>query len=208
MPITSPPQEDRLSGLATNSQLKPGAERIEQAKSKVLAIVYSVNVPKQLASNQELMSRFDGTNLVSSVFAGGAAAKEDGMIVFSSDRLLEAVLAGVKDRFKEVVLAKDLPDAFDKGADVVGILDLRLAYVWDSSETRKMVYEHTANTSMLFINRRLEAGPEAVANITYKQDTPAAGADANNRDFTVAVKDARTQMVRKISAEFDQKISK
>ena len=81
-PVISPPQLDKLSGLVRQGDLKTGPSKILSVGNKTLAIVYSVNVPRQLEANKQLISRFDGTDVYYSYAAKGVDVKDDGLIVF------------------------------------------------------------------------------------------------------------------------------
>lgn len=202
--VSTPPQQDRLSGLIQPEQLKTGSLQLTNTTSKKLAIVYSINVPKSLDSNTQLMSRFTGILGKMITLTDNST---DASIVLSSDKLLEGVISPLRSRFQSVVVAKDLREAFSQGADLVAVLDIRLAYTFDDRDSRStMRFTHTADASYLFINRRLESGPELLAQVTHEQVTPAAGSDANNRDFLVHARIARVKMLETLRNQATTKL--
>lgn len=203
-PVVTPQQEDRLTGLIQASQLRPGAALLTNTSNTKLAVVYSVNLPKSLEVNTTLLSRFTG--FLSQLFTLDFDSGSDAAIVLSSDRLLKGLTEPLRERFQNVVIAKDIRDGFTQGADLVAVLDLRLAYEFHEDPNHKLMnFTHTANASYLFVNRRLEQGPDLIAYVSHKQSTPATGAEANNRDFLVNVREARVKMLKTLSQEFEAK---
>jgi hypothetical protein len=129
---------------------------------------------------------------------GGLAIASDVDIVLSEKGLMGALFAPLKSTFKEVRLANSIPEAFEGGADYVGVLDLNLNYVsldskWEPSPI--MHIDHIANCSINFIDGDLTAGPDILTNVLYKQETKPMFPDANNRAFIFSVKQARTSLV-------------
>lgn len=208
--LKTPAQEDPLTGLVSRSQLKNAVGNLPSVKDKKLALIYSVNVPKTLDVNRQLASRF-GDSMTAFLTSSSTALGEDASIVFSAEKLLDACFEPLKKRFQSVSLASDLPDAFSKGADYVGIVDLRLEYLInendpDHAKHTHMVITHISNISILLINRKLEAGPNLVSNVEHQQRTIAAGAEANNRDFINNVRLARVKMLRAFQSHISEKI--
>lgn len=203
-PIMKPEMTDRLTGLVSPSQLKQGPSRIDGSKEQVVAIVYSGNVEKSINITESMMSMMTG---VAQLYHLDFQSGDDAKIVLSSERLIEALKAPLKQRFRNVLEVKNLTEGFSKGADFVAILDLELGYEFHQDPTYKwMNFTHTANASYLFIDKNYQQGPELVSLVTHNQKTPAAGASANNSDFLVNVKEARVKMLRQIYQEASIKI--
>lgn len=195
-PLQKAPLVDRYQNLVNASQLQQSRTRIDGAQSKVLAVILSKNTQTSLAFNAELKERFKSVS--GSMTLNHAAIAGDVDIVLSQDGLIGALLAPLKSTFKEVRLVNSIPEGFEGGADYVGILDLDLNYVsldskWEPSPIIHI--DHTANCSINFIDGNLVAGPDVMANVLYKQETPPRFADANNRDFIFAVKQARSSLI-------------
>lgn len=195
-PLQKEPLVDRYQNLVNAAQLQQSRTRIDGAQSKILAVILSKNTQTSLAFNAELRDRFKSVK--GSMTLNHAAIAGDVDIVLSQDGLMGALLAPLKSTFKEVRLVNSIPEGFEGGADYVGILDLDLNYVsldskWEPSPIIHI--DHTANCSINFIDGNLVAGPDVMANVLYKQETPARFADANNRDFIFAVKQARTSLI-------------
>ena len=203
-PVMKPDMVDRLSGLVSPDMLKPGVNSVSESKTTTVALVLSENVPKSLKITDSMLSLLTGpAQLYHLDFKSG----DDAKIVLSGDRLIQALRAPLKQRFREVLDAKTVREGFEKGADYVVILDLELGYEYHEDSTYKwMNFTHTANSSYLFINRNLEQGPDIVANVEHQQKTPAAGASANNSDFLVNVREARVKMLKKVHEEFSIKV--
>lgn len=203
-PLKKAPVGDRYQNLINASQLTQSRTQIDHSRSKVLAVVLSMNTQTSLAFNAELQQRFKSFS--GAMTLNHEAIHDDVDIVLSQDGLMGALLAPLKARFKEVRLVNHIPEGFESGADYVAILDLDLNYLsldseWEPSSILHI--DHTANCSVIFIDGELVAGPDIVANVLYKQETPARFADANNRDFIFAVKQARTTLIKL----FEQKVN-
>lgn len=199
-PIVKEPLVDRYQNLVNGSELTQSRTRIGGAGSKTLAVIFSKNTQTSLAFNAELRERFKTTT--GSMTFNHEAIASDVNIVLSEQGLMGALLAPLKSTFKEVRLANNIPEAFEGGADYVGILDLDLNYVsldskWEPSSVLHI--DHAANCSINFIDQNLVAGPDIRANVLYKQETIPKFADANNRDFIFAIKNARTSLIEKFA---------
>jgi hypothetical protein len=203
-PIMKPDMVDRLTGLVAKNEIRQGSDQIVGSKNLVVAVINSQNVEKSINITQSMMSMLTGAaQLYHLDFESG----EDAKIVLSSERLMQALRAPLNQRFKSVVEARSISEAFTKGADYVAVLDLELGYEYHEDPTYKwMNFTHTANASYLFINKDYQQGPELVSLVTHNQRTPAAGASANNSDFLVNVKEARVKMLRQIYQEASIKI--
>lgn len=191
---------DRYQDLVEGAQIKQSRTRIDGANAKVLAVVFSKNTQASLAFNAELRKRFQST--LGSMTLNHGAIEGDVQIVLSEEGLLGALFLPLREAFKEVRVANNIPEAFEGGADYVGILDLDLNYVsLDSkySPSDMMHIDHIANGSINFIDGDLVAGPDVVAKVLYKQETKPRFPDANNREFIFAVKKARTALIESFS---------
>lgn len=200
LPIKKEPLVDRYHNLVDGSQLRQSRTQIKGAKSKILAVILSKNTQSSLAFNASLRERFKST--AGSMTLNHEAIASDVDIVLSQEGLMGALFAPLKSTFKEVRLANSIPEAFEGGADYVGILDLNLNYVsldseWEPSPVIHI--DHTANCSINFIDGDLIAGPDIEANVLYKQETTPKFPDANNRDFIFSVKKARTSLVEQFA---------
>lgn len=208
LPIKKAPLHDRYHNLADPSQIKQSRTHIEDAKSKVLAVILSKNTQDSLAFNAELKKRFKSTTGSMTLNHGAIASDVD--IVLSEEGLLGGLFAPLKTAFKEVRVVNSIPEAFEGGADYVGILDLDLNYVsldskWNPSPIIHI--DHTANCSINFIDGNLVGGPDIVANVLYKQETEPKFADANNRDFIFAVKQARSGLIDAFTKKVNAAVS-
>lgn len=202
------PLVDRYQNLVDRSQLQQSRVRIEGAKSKVLTVVVSKNTQTSLAFNAQLAKQFQST--LGSMTLNHDAISSDVNIVLSEKGLMGALFVPLKESFKEVRLANSIPEAFEGGADYVGILDLDLNYVsLDSKYSPSPILhiDHIANCSINFIDGNLVAGPDVVARVTYKQETEARFPDANNRNFIFAVKQARTALIESFSKQVKASVS-
>ena len=196
LPIKKEPLVDRYHNLVNESQLTQSRTQIEGAKSKVLAVILSKNTQSSLSFNASLRERFKSTTGSMTLNHGAIASDVD--IVLSEEALLGALFVPLKSTFKEVRLANSIPEAFEGGADYVGVLDLNLNYVsldskWEPSPIIHI--DHIANCSINFIDGNLVAGPDIAANVLYKQETEPKFPDANNRDFIFSVKKARSSLI-------------
>lgn len=208
LPIKKGPQLDRYYNLADSSQIKQERTHIEGAKSKVLAVILSKNTHDSLAFNAELKKRFKSSTGSMTLNHGAIASDVD--IVLSGEGLMGGLLAPLKAAFKEVRVVNSIPEAFEGGADYVGILDLNLNYVsLDSKWTPSPIIhiDHTANCSINFIDGNLVGGPDIVANVLYKQETEPKFPDANNRDFIFAVKQARSGLIDAFTKKINASVS-
>lgn len=208
LPLKKAPLVDRYQGLVDRSELRQSRARIDGAKTKVLAVVFSKNTQASLAFNAELNQRFHST--IGSMTLNHEAIGSDVDIVLSEQGLLGALFVPLKAAFKEVRLAGSIPEAFEGGADYVGVLDLDLNYIsLDSKYTPSpiMHIDHIANCSINFIDGELVSGPDVVANVRYKQETEPKFPDANNRDFIFAVKQARSALIKSFAAEVKAAVS-
>ena len=207
-PPVKAPLVDRYTNLIEGAQLKPGPTRIDGARDKVLAVVFSQNTVHSLAFNAELKKRL--TSLSGAMTLNYGAIEEDVNVVLSEDGLLGALFLPLKNSFKEVRLVKSIPEGFEGGADYVGVLDLDLYFVnLDSKyEPTPIIHNnHTANCSISFIDPDLVVGPDVVSKTLYKQETTPKFADANNRDFLYAVKTARGMLVSDFTAKVNAAVA-
>lgn len=208
LPVKKAPQHDRYYNLADPAQIKQSRLHIEGAKSKVLAVILSKNTQDSLVFNAELKKRFKSTSGSMTLNHGAIASDVD--IVLSEEGLMGGLFAPLKAAFKEVRVVNSIPEAFEGGADYVGILDLDLNYVsldskWNPSPI--MHIDHTANCSINFIDGNLVGGPDIVANVLYKQETEPKFPDANNRDFIFAVKQARSGLIDAFTKKVNASVS-
>lgn len=202
------PRVDRYQNIIESSQLQQSRVHINGAKTKVLAVVMSKNTQSSLAFNAELAKRFHTT--LGSMTLNHEAFAADADIVMSEQGLMGSLFVPLKAAFKEVRIANSIPEAFEGGADYVGVMDMDLNYISLDSKTQptKILHiDHIANCSINFIDQNLVAGPDVVANVTYKQETPAMFADANNRNFLFAVKKARAGLIESFTKQVNASVS-
>ncbi|WP_410209594.1 hypothetical protein [Aquirhabdus sp.] len=202
------PLEDRYVNLVNEDQLNQSRTHIENAKSKVLAVVFSKNTVNSLTYNAVLRERL--STVIGSMSLNPDEIAEDREIVLSEQGLMGALFLPLKTVFKEVRIVKSIPEGFEGGADYVGVMDLDLNFInLDSKFTPSSIIhnDHTANCSIIFIDPNLVAGPDVIANVKHRQETTPKFAGANNRDFMYAVKIARTKLVKSFAAQVKTAVS-
>ncbi len=198
----SPPQTNRFKDLVDESKLKIGDTTIKDSKTKVLAIIYSENVPRQMIYNKHILEivnrnmRFE--NYVNF---------DDYDIVLSDEKLMAAIVFKLKNKFDKIIIAKDIPSAFSNKADYVGILDIRLDVLKPLSSK---ITTHVANTSLLFINRNLQRGPEINSMIRTESTLEYDAARIEVLRFYHAmvhnIKLTRTKMINDFGIDLDLKV--
>lgn len=203
-PVVKPPLTDRFDGIIDASELAQGNKEITATKGKTLAVIFTKNTYQTLKFNAELLKRFQSAG--GSLTLNYKAAQDDAGIVLSEEQLMGALMLPLRSAFKATSIAPDIPSAFEGGADLVALVDLDLNYVGTDSRYAPspiIHITHTANSSVIFIDKELSAGPDVKVAVEHKQATAAKGPDGNNRDFLYAVKQARSKMV----AEWQQNLS-
>jgi len=202
-----PEVSSRYQNLIAESELISGPGALTGTRTKKLAIVFSSNVKDMADYNEKLKKNFS-----SSLYTWTSTSSEltnDIDIVFSNERLLSVLLAGVKARFASVSFENDISTGFESGADYVGIVDIQLgADQPDFAATFDGIIRlnHTANASLIIIDPSLKAGPDIVANIAHLQNTPGKGPDGNLREMLLNIKIARSKMIAEFAGQVDRKI--
>lgn len=201
--VPSPPQEDRLKGIV-NQQQPFTRSRLTNTSNKKLAVIYSVNVSPQLAANAEQARRMKP--LIDYYVKDSRAVNNDVDIIFSGDFFLKAIDDMLSSKFKYVVHAKNLDDAFRNGADYAAVIDIRFEYLDFSSKTTPgpLITRHVANASTLFIDKNLQSGPDIQANNTLSTQDEPLGAEANTRRFLKQVKDLRLKTLKEYNTNLNQ----
>lgn len=199
----SPPQTNRFKDLIDESKLKIGSATIKNSKMKVLAIVYSENVSKQLDYNKSLRNILLENMKFDTLFQTKENL-EDYAIVLSEERLMSFIVSKLSNKFLKVIFTKDIPTAFANNVDYVGILDLKLELNANHSIKSNT---HIASTSLVFINKFLENGPEIKSTIKIESGHEYQTGVANYyRTLASRIKIVRTKMLNDFGTDLDSKV--
>jgi len=201
-PFSRPPSEPPLTGLI-DQPTEVSRSSLTGAGNKVLAVALSKNVGYSRTFTDAMRRQYSAWTVQFNL--PHLAADVDA--VLSDDRLMAALFAPMRSRFKEVRLVRDVPEGFESGADYVGILDLDLN-LQALSTFPKQRNLHIANASLLILDPDLVAGPLVKAEVQYEQETMAKGADGNIRDTMYAIKTTREKMLTAFEQDFVAKVSR
>lgn len=207
-PVASPPQVDRLEGLANPGQIKISQNKIIGSSKLKLAIVSSANVQPQIQSFHTFANQFDG--IIKAYVSEEQAVKADAAIVLSDKIFLQSVVNSLSSRFAETIQANDLADAFKQGADYAVVVDLRFEWVDLSSKVAPgpLSEKNVADVSALFIKNTLEGGPDIQVKNTAISQREAKGPEANIRELLNNIKNTRLKSLKTFDAELDKVIIK
>ena len=200
----NPMYGDSLQGLVPQGQLQMTRSTITGAGTKKLALVRSANVASALAYNAEVLEWRRWATATYTDVDQQPLLNQIAEQVSADKLLLESLLTPLRSSFREVVLAADVVEGFQNGADYVGIFDLQ------SSLTDRMSkyipgpidYDYVSRVSVIFIDRLLTAGPDVRADVTTKTYGQPLGANANTRMALSKLQENRVATVN----EFDKKI--
>lgn len=200
--FTRPASEPPLSGLM-NQQPQATRSSLTGARSKVLAVVLTKNVGHSRTLNDAMRRKFTAWTVQFSL--PHLAADVEG--VLSDERLMSVLFAPMRNVFREVRLVRDIPEGFEGGADYVGVLDLDLN-ILELATFPTQKFKHTANASLLVIDRQLVAGPLIAVQVEDLQATGVKGADGNIRDSLYAIKTSRAKMLEGFKVDFESKVTR
>lgn len=209
---SSPPQQDRLQGLANPGQIQLSQSRIIGSSKFKLAIVNSVNVQPQIQSYHQFSGQFD--RIIKAYVSEEQKVKADAAAILSDKVFLDSIDRQLSSRFAETIRADDLREAFNKGADYVAVVDVRFEVADLTPEIgffempSDLLTKHVADISVLLINRSLEGGPDIQIKNTYVAKGPGKGPEANIREMLSAIKDTRLNSLRRLDAELEKVIIK
>lgn len=204
-PLRSPPTVDRFQGIANSSDLKFINKKIN-INNKKIAIVYSNNVSTQLAYNDKLKVELDGKPAFTAL-SSAESFSDDVNIVFDRNRLISGLIRQIKDRALEIFEATDIPDAFQRGADYVVLLDIHLAYTRNTNTAPSTIDAmHVAEASLIFIDKQLNAGPDISESVHQRQLAEEGGPGGNHGDFIRIQKEVRSKLINKVDASTRDKI--
>ena len=207
-PVASPPQRDRLEGLAAQSQIKMSHNKIVDASKLKLAIVSSVNVQPQIQSFYTFSNQFD--QIIKAYVSEEQSVKKDAEIVLSDKIFLQSIVNSLSSKFSETISANDLRDAFNKGADYAVVIDLRFEWVDLASKISPgpLSEKNVADISALFIKKTLEGGPDIQIKNTTISQREAKGPEANVRELLNEIKDTRLKSLKRFDSELDKVVIK
>ncbi|GAB3382632.1 hypothetical protein GCM10027567_30750 [Spongiibacter taiwanensis] len=140
--------------------------------------------------------------------------KADAKTILSDEIFLTSIVNQLSSRFAETFQAEDLRDAFNKGADYVAVIDLRFEIVDLTPEIgifempSDIVEKHVADISVLFINRRLEGGPDIQIKNAYVSKRPGKGPEANIRLLLNDIKNTRLTSLKRLDEELNKVVVK
>lgn len=199
----SPPQTNRFKDIIDESKLKVGDAIIKDSKTKVLAIIYSENVSKQLTYNKQILEIVNRNMQYESY-----VDLKDYEIILSEEKLMAAIMSKLKNKFDKIIFAKDIPTAFLNKADYVGVLDIRLDVNTPLKNTMPTI--HTANTTLLLINKKLEYGPEIISLVrmesTREHNATRESVLRFYHAMVLSIKLARTKMINDFEVDLNSKI--
>lgn len=120
--------------------------------------------------------------------------------------MLEKAINILKPKFATVIEATTVQEAFDKGIDYVGILDIRLEYTDLSSKTEPgpLTERNIADLSVLFIDKNYEASPDIMVKNTSIETFQPIKPDTNIKNTLDILKRARDKTLN----EFEAKLNK
>lgn len=229
---------DRFTGLANPGQITAsGKSSIDNAKKKTVAIVKSENVNKQLATVETLAQIFDKNKgtvapdigmllLAASNPAAvsyrdqyrAAATGNDRETLeairaqLSSDRLITTIVSTIKSNVGRLILADDLPDAFQKGADYAVVLDLALsansgfdggAVAAFLPGTNTFASKYDMYISAIFVDKSLFSGPDVRGDGSAVARYKLISRAASDLEEAKAIRNAYAETVK----DFDRKIA-
>jgi hypothetical protein len=200
----NPVYGDRLEGLMPQEMLKTTRPMITGASTKKLALVRSSNVSSALKYNAEVLEwrRWATATYVSE---GQQSLLNQIAEQVSSDSLfLESLLHPLRSSFREVVIATDVVEGFERGADYVGIFDLQSSQIDRMSKYNPgpLDWDDVSKLSIVFIDRQLIAGPDIHVSVTTTTYEKPQFANANTRVALSKIQENRVATVN----EFERKI--
>jgi hypothetical protein len=207
-PVVSPPQLDRLEGLARPEQIKITQIKIVDSSKFKLAIVNSINVQPQIQSYATFSNQFD--QIIKAYVTEEKAVKADAAIVLSDKIFLQSIVNSISSRFSETFQANDLAQAFSNGADYVALIDLRFEWVDLSSKVvpGPLSEKNVADISVLFIKNTLESGPDIQIKNTSISNRDPKGPEANIRELLNSIKNTRLKSLKDFDSELNKVVIK
>ena len=175
----SPPLKDRLTNIADPSSIKFGSndKTITGTQNHKLAIIKSINVDEQINAYQKYVDW--NLKLIKSYALNPAPIIAEANTFITGNQYYENVVAILKPRFSSTVEAKDLKEAFEQGADYVAIVDIKIEFKPLGTETGPLSVSNTADVSILFIDKSLEAAPNIVIQNTVINNYEGTNPDEN-----------------------------
>lgn len=200
----NPQYGDPLQGLVQPGQLQMSRAAISGASGKKLALVRSANVESALRYNAAVL---DWRRWATATYINVDQQQLLNQIAeqVSTDKLfLESLLTPLRSSFKEVVLAADVVDGFEKGADYVGIFDLQSSLTDRMSKLMPgpLDWDNVSRVSVVFVDRQLVAGPDVRVDVVTKTYETPQGAHANTRIALGKMQENRVGTV----SEFDKRV--
>lgn len=193
-----------LQGLVPQGQLQTTQATITGASTKKLALVRSNNVSSALRYNAEVLDWRRWATATYTSTDQQALLNQIAEQVSEDKLLLESLLTPLRASFKEVFLAADVVEGFEKGADYVGIFDMQSSLTDRMSKfvPGPLDWDDVSKVSVVFIDRKLVAGPDVRVNVVTTTKVQPQFANANTRIALSKLQENRVETVK----EFDQKI--
>jgi len=201
---SNPVYGEPLKGLVQPGQLRMSRTAITGAGTKKLALVRSANVDSALRYNASVL---EWRRWATATYINTDQQQLLNQIAeqVSTDKLfLESLITPLRSSFMEVFVAEDVVEAFEKGADYVGIFDLQSSLTDRMSKIMPgpLDWDDVSRVSLVFVDRQLIAGPDVRVEVTTKTYQKPQGPHANTR---IALSKLQENRVTTVS-EFDKKI--
>lgn len=150
----SPPRTDPLADLVGGAKIADSPTRtITDAKSKSLALIVSTSSEMQIKHREEIDNRYLEGYIKS--FESRSYGTVKSMYESVSPRkLVDAVVAELRQRFKSVSVVGDLAEFRDGNHDVAAVVDLGMEYKANSNLAKNSA-EYTTDISLYLFDRQI-----------------------------------------------------
>jgi hypothetical protein len=215
----SPPRTDPLADLVGNTRLVDSPVRVvDAAKTKSLAVIVSTSSETQIKHRLEVDAKYlEGYVKVHASRSYNAVRLQQDSV--GPRRLIDAVVAELRHRFKSVTVVADLAEFQDRKHDIAVVVDIGMEYQ-ASAGLAKYSGEFTTDVSLFVFDRQIRkiavvkgVGTEQVEVDHTEQNVKAAlliFADQPPEDFLrpiiEAEKKSRVSALRRLNASLDQSV--
>lgn len=150
----SPPRTDPLADLVGGARIADSPNRtIPEAKSKSLALIVSTSSEAQIKHREEIDNRYLEGYIKS--FESRSYGTVKSMYESVSPRkLIDTVVAELRQRFKSVSVVGDLAEFRDGNHDVAAVVDLGMEYKANSNLAKNSA-EYTTDVSVYLFDRQI-----------------------------------------------------
>lgn len=215
----SPPRTDPLADLMGNTRLVDSPVRVvDAAKTKSLAVIVSTSAETQIKHRLELDQKYlDGYIKVWRPGSYNAVRSQQESV--GPRRLIDSVVAELRERFKSVTVVADLAEFQDRKHDVAAVVDVGMEYKAETGMA-KISGEYTTDVTLILFDPQIRkiAVVKGAATENGEHDNtqenvkalllvfPRQRPEDFLRPMIEAEKKSRVSALRRLNASLDQSV--